>query len=155
MYYPNNSITPIYSNNPNYLNNPNTYPNVAANQQMANQQIKNIFEWVQGEAGARGFMVPAGMTAWLMDSDSMTFYIKSTDQNGIPQPLRIFDFKERTPQPYTGPDGNVYVTKDEMKKYIKEILHESAIRTNEPGSAESNAEHGANVTTVSELPKQL
>ena len=117
---------------------------------------KNEFAWVQGEAGAKGFMVPPGMTMWLMDSESPVFYLKSTDINGFPQPLRIFDFKERVsekPVSQNVPETN-YVTRDEMKAYIEEILkHESIVQSNE--SAKSNAEHVEDVATVRELPKQL
>jgi hypothetical protein len=94
-------------------------------------------------------MVPAGSTAWLMDSECQTFYIKSTDVNGIPQPLRIFDFKERVAISHNGPNGpvpeNNYVTKDEMKAYIAEILKE---RNNE-----SSVQPESTAVTVSGLPK--
>lgn len=52
--------------------------------------------WVQGEAAARAYMVAAGNSVLLMDSDASVFYLKSTDASGMPQPLRIFDYKERT-----------------------------------------------------------
>ena len=31
----------------------------------------------------------------LMDSETQTFYIKTADASGMPQPLRVFDYKER------------------------------------------------------------
>lgn len=52
--------------------------------------------WVQGEAGAKSFLVGPGQTVQLMDSEADVFYIKATDQSGVPLPLRIFDYKERT-----------------------------------------------------------
>ena len=39
---------------------------------------------------------PAGNSVLLMDSENSTFYIKSTDASGMPQPLRVFDYSERT-----------------------------------------------------------
>lgn len=51
--------------------------------------------WVQGEEGAKAYMVAAGNSVLLMDSESSVFYIKSTDASGMPQPLRIFDYTER------------------------------------------------------------
>ncbi len=115
---------------------------------------KNEFAWVQGEAGAKGFMVPPGMTMWLMDSESQTFYLKTTDANGYPQPLRIFDFKERTVEK-PAENNTQYVTRDEMKSYIEEILRrESIVQPNE-SATKSHAEHVQDVTTVSELPTQL
>lgn len=52
--------------------------------------------WVQGEEGAKAYMVAAGNSVLLMDSESSVFYIKSTDASGMPQPLRVFDYSERT-----------------------------------------------------------
>ena len=52
--------------------------------------------WVQGEAGAKSFLVAPGQTVQLMDSEAEVFYIKATDQSGVPLPLRIFDYRERT-----------------------------------------------------------
>lgn len=142
MYYP------YYLNGQTYgaaaPTNPVQQP--APQQQVPQTYQKNAFEWVQGEAGARGYMVPAGMTAWLMDSERQTFYIKSTDVSGIPQPLRIFDFTERTAQPVTVPEPKPeYVTKDEMKAYIAEIMKEK--------NHESSVQPESSSVTVSELSK--
>ena len=52
--------------------------------------------WVQGEAGAKSWAVAPGKSVMLMDSESNTFYIKSSDNSGMPMPLRIFDYTERT-----------------------------------------------------------
>ena len=51
--------------------------------------------WVQGEAGAKSYMVAPGNTVMLMDSEDQVFYIKAADQSGMPLPLRVFDYKER------------------------------------------------------------
>ena len=51
--------------------------------------------WVQGEEGAKAYMVAAGNSVLLMDSENSAFYIKSTDASGMPLPLRVFDYKER------------------------------------------------------------
>ena len=82
------------------------YPQYYGNQQMAQnapqvasnaqQQVNNSIIWVQGEAAAKAYPVVSGQSVLLMDSEESAFYIKSTDQSGMPQPLRIFDYKERT-----------------------------------------------------------
>lgn len=59
------------------------------------QQNDNGILWVQGEAGAKSWAVAPGKSVMLMDSESNTFYIKSTDNSGMPMPLRIFDYTER------------------------------------------------------------
>jgi len=80
----------------------------------------NAIIWVQGEAAARAYMVAAGNTVLLMDSDSSTFYMKSTDASGMPQPLRIFDYKERiadqkaAPIASQAPTSVEYVTREEF-----------------------------------------
>lgn len=66
----------------------------AMQQQQQSQQAAPIL-WVQGEAGAKSYLVAPGQTLLLMDSESETFYIKATDASGVPMPLRTFDYKER------------------------------------------------------------
>ncbi|MDE5765335.1 MAG: hypothetical protein K2N49_02010 [Ruminococcus sp.] len=51
-------------------------------------QNSNSVIWVQGEAGAKSYLVAPGQTVWLMDSENLVFYIKSTDPSGMPLPLR-------------------------------------------------------------------
>ena len=63
-----------------------------------NNTTDNGIIWVQGEAGARAYLVPAGKSAMLMDSENSVFYIKTTDSSGVPNALRIFDYKERIQQ---------------------------------------------------------
>lgn len=66
--------------------------------QLQTQQNDTGILWVQGEAGAKSWAVAPGKSVMLMDSESNTFYIKSSDASGMPMPLRIFDYKERTQQ---------------------------------------------------------
>lgn len=58
----------------------------------------NELIWVQGEAGAKGFLVAPNNTVVLWDTESPTIYVKSTDINGIPS-MRTLDFTERTNAP--------------------------------------------------------
>lgn len=69
--------------------------------------------WVQGEEAAKAYMVAAGNSVLLMDSEKHSFYIKSTDQSGMPMPLRIFDYTERTAQPQKKPEE--YATRAELE----------------------------------------
>lgn len=85
---------------------PQYYPNAMQNQQMmpqAPQMVSNAQQassggiiWVQGEASAKAYPVASGQSVLLMDSEDSVMYIKSTDQSGMPQPLRIFEYTERT-----------------------------------------------------------
>lgn len=87
--------------------------------------------WVQGESGAKSYLVGPGQSVLLMDSESSTFYIKSSDTSGMPLPLRIFDYTERTNNPQQVPptqehqiiDPNLYVTHEEFDKFKNEVLN--------------------------------
>jgi len=59
------------------------------------QQPNQSLLYVQGEAAAKSWMVGAGQSVLLMDSENPVFYIKSADASGIPLPLRVFDYTER------------------------------------------------------------
>lgn len=76
--------------------------------------------WVQGLEGAKAYPVGAGNNVLLMDSESSVFYIKSTDQSGMPMPLRVFDYTERNTHTTQIPD-NDYVTREEFEKKLSEI----------------------------------
>jgi hypothetical protein len=85
----------------------------------------NGITWVQGEAAAKSFPVGAGQSALLMDSEESVFYIKSTDQSGMPQPLRIFDYTERTAQHSEAgitkkPDVD-YVSRSEFEEFREDV----------------------------------
>ena len=52
--------------------------------------------WVQGEAGAKSYLVAPNTSVLLMDSEDSIFYIKTTDQTGMPT-LRTFKYTEVVP----------------------------------------------------------
>ena len=62
-----------------------------------------------------------------MDSESNSFFIKTADASGMPLPLRVFDYKERTaqqaPQQPTVAvtDTSGYITREEFEARIAEI----------------------------------
>ncbi len=79
--------------------------------------------WVQGEAAAKSFLVAPNSSVFLMDSEKSVFYIKSTDASGMPLPLRIFDYTERTQNattPAAAPLDN-YITREEFEKRLSEL----------------------------------
>ena len=114
----------------------NTY-NYAAGQgpylpvQPASVQQQTGINWVQGLAGAKAFMVAPGQTAFLMDSEGQTFYMKSADQSGMPT-LRVFDFQERT-QPAAAPQ-NTGAYDDLAKRVaaLEAVLMAKEGKANEP-----------------------
>ena len=90
----------------------------------ANQQQSGII-WVQGEAGAKSYLVAPSNTVQLWDSESQTIYLKSADASGLPS-MKILDYKIR--------DGNgateqqtAYATKsdlDALQQRIADLQNE-------------------------------
>lgn len=97
--------------------------------------------WVQGEAGAKAYMMAPNTTILLMDSEGQRFYLKSTDMSGVPT-LRTFKYTEVTAQ--TMPEevpGNKYVTRqeyDEIKGKVDGIIQ--SIDNLKPRNSRSKAE---------------
>jgi hypothetical protein len=102
-------------------------PQMYQNQYMPQTQQQNGLIWVQGEAGAKSYPVSSGQSVLLMDSESNRFFIKSADASGMPLPLRIFDYSERTAQnAHTAPtaanvDTSGFVTREEFEARIAQI----------------------------------
>lgn len=99
--------------------------------------INQPINWVSGEAGAKSWIMGKGETVLLMDSESQVFYLKSTDQTGMPMPLRIFEYKERAteaPQNAIMTAGAEYVTRqeyDELKELVNALRKEREATKNE------------------------
>lgn len=141
---------------PNYygMNNgamPDQLSQMRAQQQQVSQpqqQSNNGLIWVQGEAGAKSFIVSPGSTVMLMDSENSVFYLKSSDASGMPLPLRVFDYAERTAtvpqssnfgvQAPNGFDPNNYITRKEfdeaMANFSASSKAEKAIKSREDKS---------------------
>ena len=108
----------------------NYVPQQQLTQPVVQQPVNdNGILWVQGEAGAKSWAVAPGKSVMLMDSESNTFYIKSSDASGMPMPLRIFDYNERTVQQTQPPvvqhneiDTSKFVTWEEFNKKLDELF---------------------------------
>lgn len=89
-------------------------------------QGNNGLIWVQGEAGAKSYLVAPNTTVMLMDSENDVFYLKSSDASGMPMPLRVFEYKERKsadsePNRLQRDNSPVYVTKREFDEFRGQI----------------------------------
>lgn len=108
-------------------------PQINQNQQQASM---SNFIWVQGEASAKAYPVASGQSVLLMDSEDSIMYIKSTDQSGMPQPLRIFEYKERS-QAHNSPEvapktSDEYVSRKEFEAFRNDVRKEiQGIKTEE------------------------
>lgn len=90
---------PVQQNPMGQFNQQFQPPTTPPTTQPMTQQANNGLIWVQGEAGAKSYIVAPGNTVMLMDSEGERFYLKSADTSGMPMPLRIFEYKEHTETP--------------------------------------------------------
>lgn len=95
-------------------------------------QNNNGLIWVNGEVGAKSYLVAPGNTVMLMDAENSTFYLKSADASGMPMPLRIFDYKERqnsTTSDFKAPTSDFseldvkYITREEFERRMASLSH--------------------------------
>lgn len=93
-------------------------------------QVNQGLLWVQGESGAKSYLVAPNTTVLLMDSESQRFYLKTTDNSGMPN-LRTFEYSEVTQKsfnalsPSFSEEKDKYVTRDEyedLKSRYEEIM---------------------------------
>lgn len=95
-------------------------------QQPQQQNVNQGILWVQGEAGAKSYLVAPNTSVLLMDSDESAFYLKSADSSGMPS-LRTFKYIETTNQPKENLKSNNnadidFVPKKEFEEFKAEIL---------------------------------
>jgi hypothetical protein len=84
-------------------------------------------------------MVAPNNTVMLMDAENSTFYLKSADASGMPLPLRIFDYKERSvvgSQPVSSPtiensiNYDNFVTREEFERRLSSIASNGSVKNN-------------------------
>lgn len=88
------------------------------------QQTNSII-WVQGEAGAKSYLVAPNNTVQLWDSENNVIYLKSADSSGMPS-IKVLDYTVRENASQTAQNSltaqSVYATKDELEKLKSEIM---------------------------------
>lgn len=107
-YFPTTYQQPVY------------YPSQPAPQPPQQTQPQTSLTWVQGEAGAKSYLVAPNSTVTLWDSEAQTIYIKSADATGMPS-IRTLDYTIRGNEVKASVN---YVTEadfDELKKEIDDI----------------------------------
>lgn len=132
-----NYYAPFYQ--PNYYGNPaqnRQYPQQYQQPVVQPQQSGNGLIWVQGEAGAKSYLVAPGNTVMLMDSESERFYIKSADASGMPLPLRVFAYQELTQQGVQAPmtaeqaNPNNFITREEFEQRLASLVAQKEVANN-------------------------
>lgn len=105
----------------NYYNYP-YYPQAPVQPSQPAQQAGNGLIWVSGESAAKAYLTAPGSSVLLMDAESNRFFIKSTDNSGMPLPLRVFEYVEKTqgsaPVSPAAPSAE-YVTREEFENFKK------------------------------------
>ncbi len=124
-YYGNNGAAPDMLNQmkgqyqPQMVQQPMPQPMMPPQMPTAPANQTNDIIWVQGEAGAKAYLVAPNNTVTLWDSESSTIYLKSADANGVPS-MRVLDFTERTtnapksPVEHVCKCGNNFIPKSEL-----------------------------------------
>lgn len=121
------------------MNNPNNYGGPV-------QRDILTIDVISGEQQAYSFYVAPGVTAVLFDFSASVFYIKATDSRGIPQPMRVCDFKERITQPQNQQqDSNALQAQiDELKNIVLSMAQQNQPTQPQPQNNQRNQKKGGN-----------
>lgn len=119
-YFPATYQQPVYYPSQAQPTPPNAQPtqmNIGAT-----QPTQNLI-WVQGEAGAKSYLVAPNQTVTLWDTESQTVYLKSADASGMPS-MKVLDYTIRGMQEVqTIPPQNGFATKDDLDSLREEFSH--------------------------------
>lgn len=121
MYYPQQQYQV-----PTQANTFSTPQNVGATQPQPMMQNNSII-WVQGEAGAKSYLVAPNTTVQLWDSENQVIYLKSADASGMPS-IKTLDYSIRETKPVNVPSMNAqaeqmpaYATKEDLAALRSEV----------------------------------
>lgn len=121
---PNYNYFPVgYQQYPYMQNQPQFPIQPTQSSNMGNTGVNGII-WVQGEAGAKSYLVAPNTTVQLWDSESQTIYLKSADAAGMPS-IKTLDYTIRDnnqPIPQiVQPDMSQYVTWADLDKKLNSL----------------------------------
>ena len=91
------------------------------------QPQSNPMIWVQGETGAKSYLMQPNMTLPLWDSEAQVIYLKSTDASGMPT-MKVLDYTIREgvanskPIPTIETQNVDYATHSDLKELEERIL---------------------------------
>lgn len=91
------------------------------NYQQNTPNNQNGIIWVQGEAGAKSYLVAPNTTVQLWDSEAQRIYLKSADASGMPS-IKTLDYTIRESVVNTQPLAtDEYIHKDELDTIKEQI----------------------------------
>ena len=110
---------------PTYPYSPQTYnysPQAYTPPQTQQTPPSNSIIWVQGEAGAKSYLVAPNSTVTLWDTESETIYVKSADASGMPN-MKVLDYKIRgnAVEAASIPMQNGFATKDDLNALREDL----------------------------------
>ncbi len=77
--------------------------------------------WVQGEVGAKAYLVAPGNTVALWDSEQQVIWLKTVMPNGVPSMSKlIYSMDDPTPAPVVANNPD-YITRAEFERRIAEL----------------------------------
>lgn len=88
------------------------------------QQSSLLTVFVSSEEEVNMYPVAAGVTVLLISFNMRKFYLKATGKNGIPEPLRVFNFNEedsQTAATLVNQNDGKYVGRDEFDALTKKL----------------------------------
>lgn len=102
--------------------------------QPASSVVNSGIIWVQGEAGAKSYLVAPNTTVQLWDSERQTIYLKSADASGMPS-IKTLDYTIReipNNSVSLAPnfDSKAFATKEEVNILAEQI---NALKSNLEG----------------------
>ena len=105
-----------------YPNTYNTYPTLSSVSPTQPTQNSSGIIWIQGEAGAKSYMVAPNNTVALWDSESQTVYLKSADASGMPS-MKVLDYtiREDASGNYKKESKIDFATKDDVSAIQRQI----------------------------------
>lgn len=152
-YYQNNDYLRYYQPQQYYQNQQYNQNQQQYNQNQQYNQTNSGIIWVQGESGAKSYLVAPNCTVQLWDSESQTIYIKSADASGMPS-IKILDYTIRNDQKeknenninQINADNNVNMESEikdlneKIQNMEKEILQLKNILTNKSNQNKKRSE---------------
>lgn len=121
----------------------NYYPNYYGQPMQDNlSQLRNQYQpqdtriWVQGEVGAKAYLVAQGSTVVLWDSESKTIFIKSGTANGVPV-MQKLTYTIENEEAKDSINMSNYVTKEYLEQKLNELKEINNV------SKQSNADNTA------------
>lgn len=82
--------------------------------QTSSPQNGGMFYFVNSQKEAEDWVVGAGQTVFFFERNNAIFYIKTVAQNGLSQPIEVYDYTQRT----EASEGSTIDSKIDLDKYI-------------------------------------